>query len=116
MGVSTNIIVFPVWVIVNLKSHANDGFPHSILLEKGGPRTTLPKTLGVYTTPELARQMFQEPPFGEVVVNQETLYEILNINRQQFEQVSIDLGTQSARNPPFRVDELLAAFKPGLQH
>lgn len=114
--VSKSIIDFPVWVIVNLESHATDGFPHSILMEKGGPLTPIPKTLGVYTTPDLARQMHQGFPFGEVEVNQETLYEILKINRQQFEQVSIDLGTRATRNPPFRVEELIAAFEPGLQN
>jgi len=112
---NANIIDFPVWVIVNWDSYQDKGFPYSILLEKGGSPSPLPKTLGVYTTQENARNMHGGPPFAEVQIDQKTLYTILKINHQHFEEVSINLGTQYARVPAFQIDELLAVFKPGLQ-
>jgi hypothetical protein len=114
-----NVIDFPVWVIVNWESYKEKGLANTIFLEKGGPPTPLPKTLGVYTTQEYARQMYSGQhghPFAEVEIDQESLYQILKANHQQFEEVSINLGTQYARMPPFRVDELLEAFKPGSQN
>ena len=53
-----NVIKFPVWVIVNWESYKEKGLANSIFLEKGGLPTPLPKTLGVYTSPEYAQQMY----------------------------------------------------------
>ena len=82
-----NVIDFPVWVIVNWESYKEKGLADSTFLEKGGPPTPLPKTLGVYTTQEYARQMYgglRGHPFAEVEVDQESLFKILQGIHQRF--------------------------------
>src|SRR5581483_4287058 len=95
---------FPLWVFVNEKGRPKDGYPYYLCI-RGGPRTNLPATLGVYSTPERAEPTDPGYPFTLVEIDSAAFYEALSQHLPGIEQVVLDLGTEHA--VLYRAEELL---------
>lgn len=87
---------FPVWVFVNLRRKAPDGYPY-YFLTRGGTHGTietgLPLTLPVFRTRETAIKVTE--PFSAIEIDEDQLREILREARD-IEDICFEMGTPEA--------------------
>jgi hypothetical protein len=98
-------ITFPVWLFVNDHVRRKEGYPYHPMLRGGAP-TSLPTTLPVFSTEQIAKKVVgTSPPFKPIEVDRDSFRDLIG-SYPGIEDVLLDMGTDGASS--FRVTDLLA--------